>query len=69
MRLLETGSETERAVRGRLAASLAAQALGRDQTNLFAWSLMRNALAASGRMADAELVGWETVRRFPENVR
>ena len=69
MRLLETGPETERAGRGRLAASLAAQALGRDQTDICAWSLMRDALAASGRMADAELVGWETIRRFPENVR
>ena len=69
MRLLDTGPETERAKRGRLAASLAAQALGRDQTNIFAWSLMRDALAAFGRMADTELVGWETVRRFPENIR
>ena len=30
---------------------------------------MRDALAASGRLTDAELVGWEAIRRFPENVR
>ena len=69
MRLLEKGSETERIARGRLAISLAAQALGHDQTDVFAWSLMRDAFAATGRMADAELVGWEAIRRFPENVQ
>ena len=69
MRLLEKGSETERIARGRLAISLAAQALGHDQTDVFAWSLMRDALATTGRMADAELVGWEAIRRFPENVQ
>ena len=69
MRLLELSPESERIERGRLAASLAAQALGHDQTDIFAWSLTRDALAASGRMADAELVGWEAIRRFPENVQ
>ena len=69
MRLLEKAPEAERVERGRLAVPLAAQALGRDQTDVFAWSLMRDALAASGRMADAELVGWEAIRRFPEYVR
>ena len=69
MRLLEKGPEGERGPRGSLAVSLAAQALGRDRTDVFAWSLMRDALAASGRLADAELVGWETIRRFPENIQ
>lgn len=69
MRLLERAPDSERVERGRLAASLAAQALGHDPADVFAWSLMRDALAASGRIADAELVGWESIRRFPENVQ
>ena len=69
MRLLEKAPDSERAERGRLAASMAAQALGHDPADVFAWSLMRDALAASGRIADAELVGWEAIRRFPENVQ
>ena len=69
MRLLEKGPEAERVERGKLAASLAAQAFRHDPSDVFAWSLMRDALAASGRIADAELVGWEAIRRFPENVR
>ena len=69
MRLLEKGPKTERVERGVLAASLAAQAFRHDPADVFAWSLMRDALAASGRLADAELVGWEAIRRFPENAR
>ena len=69
MRLLEKGPDSERAERGKLAASLAAQAFRHDPADVFGWSLMRDALAASGRLADAELVGWEAIRRFPENIR
>ena len=69
MRLIEKDPGTERAERGNLAASLAAQALRHDPADVFAWSLMRDALIASGRNSDAELVGWEAIRRFPENVQ
>lgn len=67
MRLLEYGPQTEKVERGALAASLATLAFDYDPVNVFAWSLMRDALAAAGRIADAELVGWEAIRRFPEN--
>lgn len=67
MRLVENGASDERVERGALAVSLATLAFEYDPVNVFAWSLMRDALAASGRIADAELVGWEAIRRFPEN--
>lgn len=67
MRLLENGPGKERVERGRLAESLAALAFEYDPVDVFAWSLMRDAMAAAGRVADAELVGWEAIRRFPEN--
>ena len=69
MRLLEKGPAEERVERGNLAVSLAAQAFRHDPADVFAWSLMRDALVAAGRVADAELVGWESIRRFPEEVR
>ena len=69
MRLIEKGPEDERVERGRLAVSLAAQAFRHDPSDVFAWSLMRDALVASGRVSDAELVGWESIRRFPEDVQ
>jgi tetratricopeptide (TPR) repeat protein len=52
---------------GELAFDLARTAFEYDPVNVYAWSLMRDALAAAGRVADAELVGWEAIRRFPEN--
>lgn len=67
MRLLENGSRDERAERGELAVSLASMAFEYDPVNPFAWSLMRDALASAGRLADAELMGWEAIRRFPED--
>lgn len=67
MRLIKKGSEDERVERGKLAVSLATLAFDYDPENVYAWSLMRDALAASGRIADAELVGWEAIRRFPED--
>lgn len=69
MRLLENGPQVEKAERGAQAASLANLAFDYDPVNVFAWSLMRDALAAAGRIADAELVGWEAIRRFPENLQ
>ncbi|MFD2249553.1 hypothetical protein FHS82_004003 [Pseudochelatococcus lubricantis] len=67
MRLIEKGPPDERVERGALAVFLATLAFDYDPVNVFAWSLMRDALAAAGRIADAELVGWEAIRRFPED--
>ena len=53
--------------RGRLAVDLARQALAWEPANVFAWALWRNALAKQGAFEAAELVGWESIRRFPEN--
>lgn len=67
MRLLNNGAARERVERGKLAVSLAALAFEYDPDNAYAWSLMKKALVDAGRLADAELVGWEAIRRFPEN--
>lgn len=67
MRLIERGPSDEAAARGRLATELAVKALHWDAANVYGWSLWRSALAASGAREAAELVGWEAVRRFPEN--
>jgi tetratricopeptide (TPR) repeat protein len=67
MRLIQNGHASERQARGMQAVSLARLAFEYDPTNVFAWSLMRDALAHAGRVRDAELVGWEAIRRFPED--
>lgn len=67
MRLIEKGGEAERQLRGERAFSLAVLALEYDSSHAPAWSLMRDGLAYSGRIEDAERVGWEAVRRFPED--
>lgn len=67
MRLIKSGDDSERQARGLQAVSLARLAFEYDPVNVFAWSLMRDALAHAGRVRDAELVGWEAIRRFPEN--
>lgn len=53
--------------RGRFAADLAQQALAWQPAHVYAWALWRNALAKQGAFDAAELVGWESIRRFPEN--
>ena len=53
--------------RGRLAVDLARQALAWQPADVFAWALWRDALAKQGAFEAAELVGWETIRCFPEN--
>ena len=53
--------------RGQLAVQLARQALAWQPANVYAWALWRDALAARGAFDAAELVGWETIRRFPED--
>ena len=67
MRLIENGPSSELAARGETAVRLASLAFDYDPANVFAWSLLRDALVAAGRSADAELVGWEPIRRFPED--
>ncbi|MCA3444434.1 MAG: hypothetical protein INF52_13855 [Rhodobacter sp.] len=67
MRLIKSGDDSECRARGLQAVSLARLAFEYDPVNVFAWSLMRDALAHAGRIRDAELVGWEAIRRFPEN--
>jgi len=64
-RLLDSGDEPYR--RAAKARKLAQLALRFEGTNVFAWSLWRDALAAEGYLEAAELIGWETIRRFPEN--
>jgi len=65
MRLLRGGDEP--AARAEKARDLAQLALRFEPFNVFAWALWRDALAAMGEWEAAELLGWEAVRRFPEN--
>jgi tetratricopeptide (TPR) repeat protein len=67
MRLIERGPASERGARGEIAVRLASLAFDYDPSNVFAWSLIRNGFHAAGRLEDAELIGWEALRRFPEN--
>jgi tetratricopeptide (TPR) repeat protein len=66
MRLLRE-NPTERAARGAVAATLAREALDYEPNDIFAWGLWPDALAAQGALEAAEEVGWESVRRYPEN--
>jgi len=67
MRLIERGPASELSVRGEAAVRLASLAFDYDPTNVFAWGLLLRGLGAADRWADAELVGWEAIRRFPED--
>ncbi|MEQ8480362.1 MAG: hypothetical protein RIC18_06875 [Hoeflea sp.] len=60
-------NEEARVQRARYAQSLAREALNHQPNNLFAWSLWRDALAAEGALQAARALGWEMVRRFPED--
>lgn len=66
-RLLSTGAEAERRTRAAKALGLAEIASMHEPSNVYAWALRRDALAGMGRTRDAVLVGWETIRLFPEN--
>ena len=55
--------------RGRFSVDLARQALAWQPANVYAWALWRDALARQGAFEAAELVGWESIHRFPENVQ
>lgn len=65
MRLLRGGDAPAR--RAAKARELARLALRFEPANLYAWALWRDALAEEGHLEAAELVGWETIRRFPED--
>lgn len=66
-RLLELAPLGERAARGAFSVDLARSALAWQPQDVVVWGLWVEALAASGQLAAAELVGWEAVRRFPED--
>jgi tetratricopeptide (TPR) repeat protein len=66
MRLLRE-NPAERSTRGALAAVLARAALDYEPNHIFAWGLWPDALAAQGAPAAAEEVGWEALRRYPED--
>ncbi len=57
----------ERQARGKKATALAKLALQYESANIYAWSLWGRGLTAQGALAAAETVGWEVIRRFPEN--
>jgi tetratricopeptide (TPR) repeat protein len=65
MRLLREGNDLVR--RATTARELAHLALRFESANVYAWTLWRRALAAEGNVEAAELLGWETIRRFPED--
>lgn len=65
MRLLRGGDAPER--RASIAGELARFAISFESANVYAWALWRDALAANGHLEAAELLGWETIRRFPED--
>jgi tetratricopeptide (TPR) repeat protein len=65
-RLLRFAQGRERVERGMVAVALAREALEWRGNDAFVWSMWRDGLFACGRAEDAELVGWETVRRFPD---
>ena len=67
MQLLKVENPAEHAARGKVAVDLAREALAYAPNHLFAWILWRNGLVASGAPNAAEDIGWESVRRFPED--
>lgn len=67
MRLLKSGPQEEHGERGKFAVKLARKALNWQPDDVFVWALWRDGLEAEGRFQAAEFVGWEAVRRFPED--
>jgi len=64
MRLLGSGDEP--ALRAERARDLARLVLRFEPADIFAWALWSDSLAAEGYVEAAELVGWETIRLFPQ---
>jgi len=54
--------------RARKAQTLAREGLEWQPYDRHLWALWRDALAAEGALAAAELIGWELIRRDPEDV-
>lgn len=67
MRLIKEPPPAEQLARGNFAAALGREALRYAPHNLHAWALWRDGLAAAGSFAAAETIGWESVRRYPED--
>ena len=67
MRLLENSNAKEAVARGKLASELARITLSWSPDDVYGWALWRDALEVQGAIEAAELVGWETIRRYPEN--
>ncbi|WP_349369167.1 hypothetical protein [Salinarimonas sp.] len=67
MNLLRKDPGPERAARGAQAVALARLAFEYDPRNVYAWALLRDGLEHAGRLTAAERIGWEAIRRFPEN--
>ena len=67
MNLIESAPADEFAERGKLAVELARKALSWASTDVHVWALWRDALEVQDLPEAAELVGWEAIRRFPED--
>lgn len=67
MRLIENGDVNEIRDRGEMAFKLARLTFEYDPNNAYAWSLLIRASTAAGRARDGEQIGWEAIRRFPED--
>jgi len=61
------GDADQSAARAHKAQTLAREGLSWEPSNRFLWSLWRDALEAEGALEAAERVGWEFVRRDPDN--
>lgn len=67
MALLKGGDEPIK--RAEKARDLALLALRFESSDVYAWALWRRSLVAMGHLDAAELVGWESVRLFPEDAQ
>ena len=67
MALIESGPTLERFGRAKLGIRLAQTVLFWAADSVYGWALWRDALRNAGWTDAAEIVGWETIRRFPEN--
>lgn len=65
---LISGGADEPQARARKAQALARKGLEWEPYSRHLWALWRDALEAEGALEAAELVGWEFVRRDPDNV-
>lgn len=66
MALLQNARD-EATERGAIATRLARLAMEHEPANAYAWALWRDGVAAQGQLATAEAIGWEAIRRSPED--